>query len=243
MSALPALITSGNAAASPLILSGSTSGELLLLISRDGTSTTDITTGIADSAGGTWTQVAAAPSSGTVGRRVEMWSRSGSAAITTVTITYTGTQPMHAALLNISGATGLGTTPAAPAATFQAATLTPTPPSLTTTSASMLTIAMCQANGNTQAQTVPAAGWTRGATGASGPAWASRNDLGSGVAASCQWTLTTSVGSGQAVVAYTAAAQTGPTVTVWNGTTEVAVASITVWNGTSEVAASVGQVT
>lgn len=242
MTAAPTTITSGNASASPLILSGSTSGELLLLISRDGTTVTDITTGVADSAGGTWTQVAAAPSSGTTGRRVEMWSRPGSAAITSVTVTYTGANPIHAALINITGATGIGTGSAAPVATFQAASLTPTPPSLTTTSASMLTIAMCQANSNTQAQHSPAAGWARGATGASGPAWAWRNDLASGAAASCQWTLTVSAGSGQAVAAYTAAAQTGPGVTVWNGTAEVAVASVTKWNGTVEIAASVEQV-
>ena len=242
MSATPTTVTSGNASSSPLVLTGSTSGELLLLVSRDGTSTTDVTTGVTDSASGTWTQVAAAPSSGTVGRRVEMWTRSGSPAITTVTITYTGTQPMHAALLNIGGSTGIGSSTAAPVATFQSASTTPTSPSLTTTSASMLAISMCQANSNTQAQHVPGAGWTRGTTSTSGPAWAWRNDLANATSAACQWTLTTSVGSGQAIAAYTAAAPTTPTVTVWNGTAEASVASVTVWNGTTEIAASVEQV-
>lgn len=242
MAATPTTVVSGTATSSPLALSGSTSGELLLLLSRDGASTSDISTGVTDSAGGTWTQVAAAPSTGTVGRRVEMWSRSGSAAITSVSVAYTGTQPIRGVLLNITGATALGSGGAAPVATFQSASTTPTPPSLTTTSANMLTISMCHANSNSQAQHTQAAGWTRGTTSSLGPAWAWRNDLASGVAASCQWTMASSVGSGQAIAAYTAAAAAGPTATVWNGTAEVAVGGVTVWNGTAEVAASLEQV-
>lgn len=58
-----------------------------------------------------------------------------------------------------------------------------------------------------------------------------------------RYTATTATGSGSddASVTVNQATPTGPTVKVWNGTSEVT-GTVTVWNGTSEVPASIGSV-
>lgn len=240
MAATPTHIASGNGTATSLVLTGSTSGDLLLIVTKDGAGATEVVTAVTDSAGGTWTLRASAPSSGSVGRRVELWTCLGSGAITSVTVSATGSATMHGALIQLGG---LDASPYdTAAATFQGSSTAPTELTITPATANELILSTCQGNSNAQASHFSEAGWNRGTTGANGPAWAWRNDQPSGVATGCAWTLTTAQGTGQAIIAFKPGAPATPTVTVWNGTAEVA-GTVSIWDGTTETAVTVEQVT
>lgn len=241
MAATATHVASGNGVTSPLVLTASVSGDLVLIVTKDGAGTLEIVTGVTDSAGGTWTLRASAPSSGTVGRRVEVWTKLASAAITSVSVAYTGSATPHGALVQLSGLDAAPFDTAA--ATFQSTSTAPTELTITPAVANELLISVCQGNSNTQVNHFSEAGWTRGTTGANGPAWAWRNDQPAGVATGCAWTLTTAQGTGQAIIAFKPnTTPAAPTVTVWNGTSEVA-ATVTLWDGTTETAVTVEQVT
>lgn len=209
MAATPTYLASSSNATSPITLTASASGDLLLLFTKDGAGTTEVVTSVTDSISGTWTLVSAAPSSGSTGRRVEIWTKMNSAPITSVTVSFTGTATAHIALIKLEGVTHSGATGPA-ATTFQTATTTPTELKITLPQANMLTISVFQCNSNTQAQHVQESGWTKGTTSSTGPAWAWRNDLGA-VNDGCAWTVTSSFQSGTGIIAFRAK-PTGQTV-------------------------------
>lgn len=202
-------VASNSASASPLSLAGSTSGDLLLIFTKDGAGTAEIATSVTDTAGGSWTRLSFAPTTGTVGRRVELWTKFGSAAITAVSVAFTGTTAAHASLIKLNNvSTTFGQGPYA--TSFQAATTTPTELTVALPEPNMLVISALQANSNTQAQHVQETGWTKGTTSTAGPAWAWRNDLGA-VTDGCKWTTTASQGVGSAIIAFRSAPATSPT--------------------------------
>lgn len=241
MAATPTYIADASGTGATLSLTGAASGDLLVIFTKDGVGSTQVATGITDDSGsGSWTLLSAAPTSGAVGRRIELWLKLDSAAVTTVAVAQTGSNTGHAVLIRLDGISDTSPT-GAYASTFQASTATPTELTIALSEANMLVISACQANANTQAQHVAESGWTKGTTGSTGPAWAWRNDLGA-VTDGCVWTLTSAQGNGTAIVSFKKKATTsGPTMTLWNGTAEVAV-TVTLWNGTSEVALSLDSV-
>lgn len=223
--------------ASPLIVSyGSGVGLLYVLIaSRD--SAADPYTTVTDDVGNTWTRQTFAPTSGTVGRRIEMWTCVPTTAFSTITLAFTGAISAQATLLEVIGFT----TPFLDQINsgVRAATLTPAPFTITPTVNDALVIGAVQANSNTDAQITNNSGWTRLATHGKGPSIVYQTGIPSGAAIGVTWTFALSAGSGHVIASFVpAAGPTEPTVTVWNGTIEVSAAIEGVWNGTTIVPAT-----
>lgn len=197
----PTHVASDSTITTPLVLTASTSGDLLLIFTRDAAN--QYSTGVTDSAGGTWTMLSASPTSGTVGRRVELWVKMDSPAITSVSIAFASSSTAHAALIKLNDID-----PDAPqgpyATTFQASTTTPTELTAALSENNMLVISTFQSNSNTQANHLSETDWTRGTTSSTGPAWAWRNDLGI-VTSGCTWTTTVAQGSGTGIITFYAA--------------------------------------
>lgn len=206
MVATPTHIASDSTVTTPLVLTASTEGDLLLIFTRD--SANQYSTGVTDSAGGTWTMLSASPTSGTVGRRIELWVKIDSPPITSVSIAFASSSTAHAVLIKLEGVTN--NIPTGPyATTFQSSTTTPTELTLSLPRDNMLVISAFQSNSNTQANHFSEGGWTRGTTSATGPAWAWRNDLSAGTNG-CTWTVASAQGSGTAIIAF----RSKPTSTV-----------------------------
>lgn len=214
-----------------------TTGRLYVLAISRATAADPFTT-VTDNVGGTWTRGTYAPTSGSVGRRIELWYCVPTTAFATVTVAFTGSGQAQATLVEISGqhATPVDVINSG----FSSGTTTPASVTLTPSVSGTLVLAAIQANSNTDGQISINSGWTRLTTNAQGPSLAYRTDAVSGVAVGPTWTLTASVGSGQAIVALAPGAggppPAGPTVTVWNGSAEVPATIEGVWNGTSVVA-------
>lgn len=215
-------------------------GRLYVLLTARNTATDPFTT-VTDSAGNTWTRLHFAPTSGSVGRRIEQWYCVPTAPFATVTVAFTGAGQAQASLYEITGQAGsyLDTN----AADFRASSAAPTAVTATPSEAGTLAIAAIQANSNTAAQCTPSAGWTSLATNPAGPAVAYRANPTSGVALGVSWTLTTAQGTGHSIGIYKAAPAGVLAVTVWNGTAEVPGTVEGVYNGTTVVPASLDIVT
>lgn len=242
--------SAGNiSSASPTTVSyASTSGNLLVaLCSR--TSATDYFTGVTDSAGNTWTLAAAAPTSGSVGRRVELWYCANAASITSLSATYNNNAtPAAVTVHEFSGAETANVLDAA-FAKFQSSTTTPTAAEVTPTQADDLVIGMIRANaGGAQTYTLTSSGWTTiSVPMAEHHAIAYRIGPPAGVATGPVWTLSTTAGSGSATAAFKVAAIPPPTGTVkfWNGSSWVlanSAAPIKYWNGSTWVTPAAGKV-
>lgn len=201
-----------------------------LFLSR--ASAADPFTTVTDSASNTWTRQTYAPTSGTTGRRIELWTLVPGTSFTSISVAFTGTGTAQATLVEITGhdTTFINQV----TSDFRASSTAPTPVlTVTPTVANTLIVCAVQANNNTNAQITSSAGWTRLNTHTNGPAIAYKANATNGVADGTTWTFTTAVGSGHVVVAFAPSAAAGLTVYVWNGTSEVAATVEGVWNGTT----------
>jgi hypothetical protein len=199
---------------------------------------TDPITGVTDSAGNAWTRLGWAPQSGSVGRRIEVWTCAPAAAFASVAVAFTGTGTCHAALIEVVGADVVDVA----AADFRAASTAPAALTVTPTVGDGLALAAVHANANTTAQITAPAGWAVLTTESAGPKVAYRLEPTAGVPVGPAWTLTTSVGSGHAVTVIKQAAGTPPpsvTVTVWDGAAEQPATVEGVWDGTTIQPASI----
>lgn len=214
-------------------------GRLYVVFATRNTAT-DAYTGVTDSGGNTWTRLNFAPSSGSVGRRIEQWYCVPTSTFTSITLAFTGTGQAQASMYEITGqaASFLDTNNA----DFRASSTAPTAVTTTPSEANTLVIAAVQANSNTAAQCTPSAGWTSLGTASAGPAVVYQANPASGVALGVSWTFVTAAGSGHSIGAYKMAPAVAPTATVWDGATEVPVVSVAVWDGATEVPASLDSV-
>jgi hypothetical protein len=231
----------GSTTTSPLTIpvTNTAGQDLIAIFSRN--SATDFYTSVTDNTGGTWTMLQVIPTSGTVGRRIEMWVRYGAPTITSVIAAFAGTQSAQGVIIQ-AGNLKSGAQTGQNASVVRAASVTPAELQITPSMNGMLAIAAVQWNANVVSGINAEAGWTKGTSHNNGPAWAWRTNLPAGVADGCSWTAGSSVGSGHVIATFVPADDVvpeGPTVTVWNGTSEVAVGSVTLWNGTSEVPVNV----
>ncbi|MBQ1047845.1 hypothetical protein KBX50_05150 [Micromonospora sp. C51] len=170
----------------------------LLVISRS--TATDPYTTVTDSAGNSWTRQTYAPTSGSVGRRIEMWTCIPATPFATVSAAFTGAATAYASLYEITGHH-----PSTPidqvASDFRSASTTPTAVQVTPSGAGRLVVSACQANNNTIAQMTPSAGWIVLGSHSGGPAVAYQVDPPAGSPLGVSWTFANSVGSGHAIAA------------------------------------------
>lgn len=222
-------------ATSPRTINYSGTTNRLYVVALSRSTAADPFTTVTDNVGNTWTRGTFAPTSGSVGRRIELWYCIPTDAFSTITIAFTGAGQAQATLIEING----HDTPPVDAINsgFSSASTTPTPVTITPSAAGTLVLAAIQANSNTDGQITTNAGWTRLSTNNQGPALAYRTDAPSGAAIGVTWTLTASVGSGQAIMSVLPGAggppPDGPTLMVWNGTAEVSATIEGVWNGST----------
>lgn len=204
----------------------------ILCISRS--TAQDPFTTVTDTGGNSWTRRTYAPTSGTAGRRVEMWTCVPTSTFTSVSAAFTGSGTAYATLVELVGANAMN----AVASDFRTSAQGTAPPPVTITPsvADTMAVSMCQANSNLVSQMTASAGWTALSTDPEGPAVVYRNVASSGTVTGVSWTLTTAVGSGHAIIAYSPSAPPSPTISVWNGTAEVTATIEGVWNGTTVTA-------
>jgi hypothetical protein len=198
-------------------------------------------TAVSDDAGNTWTRIDYAPKSGTVGRRIEAWICTPAAPFASVTVTFPADQTL-CALVEVSGADG---TVNAYAADVRANTTAPAPVTITPSIEGTLVLAAVMANPAEDATITAPAGWLRLGTRSEGPAIAYRTDAPASVPVGVAWTFGTGAGSGHLILALTPApaGPSGPTVTVWNGSAEVAATVEGIWNGSQIVPCAVESIT
>jgi len=214
---------------------------LVLLASRE--SANQYYTAVTDDGGNTWVNQTAAPTSGTAGRRVEIWTCTTTSSLTTITATFSGTSGAFIGVYDIAGQNGVDSV----GSDFRTNSAAPTPVTVTPAESTDLVIGMVMGNGSgTQTYTV-SSGWTMltPATGSVSGGYAAAYMVNppAGAAVGPTWTFSTSAGSGMAVIALKSSSVTpGFTVSIWDGTNEQP-ASISFWDGTNEVSASVDSIT
>ncbi|XTZ13867.1 hypothetical protein ACQSSU_20435 [Micromonospora echinospora] len=217
-------------------------GRLYVLIAAR-SSATDPIAGVTDSGGNTWTVAALAPTSGSTGRRIELWWCTPTAGFSTVDVALTGPAVAYTALVEITGHDGTPPTAAADIRTTAAGT-NPEPVTVTPPATGMLVIAAVQANPLNASQVTPSAGWTPLPADPAGPVIVYRVDAPAGTPTGVSWTLTTATGSGHVIAAFPASDDPprGYAVTVWDGTAEHPATVEGVWTGTSIAMATVDAV-
>lgn len=198
-------------------------------------SATDDFLTMTDNGGNTWNRVTFAPTSGSVGRRVEAWVCTPTAPFTQITYTLSNTLFATVAVVELMGGTGVVDAFASDVRSNTGST-TPAPVTGTPTKSNTMAIAWMQANPNNVSQVSVASPFTKLTGGADqGPVVAYAYNLPSGVAAGAQWTLSSATGTGHAILFFEEAAPPPPTESwsEWNGTTEVPLTLQGVWNGTT----------
>jgi hypothetical protein len=234
-------------ATTPVTVTRTTAAGNLLVALCSRTSATDVFTTITDTAGNTWTPAVVAPTSGSVGRRVEIWYCANAASITTLSAAFSGAAPGAVTLHEFSGAATASVVDAA-FGKVQAATTGPTAAQVTPTQTDDLVIGFIRANaGVAQTYTLDAGSYTaitvpiaehHGIAYQIGPT--------SGAATGPTWTLGTSTGSGSATVAFkVAATPTSGAVKHWNGSAWVdanATTPVKYWNGSTWVSPPAGKI-
>lgn len=184
-------------ASGPLVINRTiTAGNLLVLIlSRNAANETF--TGVTDDGGNAWVLGAAAPSSGTTGRRIEIWHCAAALAATQVQAAMAAGTTGYATLLEWTP----GQFVAAAAAVAASATAPPAVALPTAVPRGGLIIGAVMANPNTVAATTVEGGWARVPrlpNGGHSVAFLTHRDPGEGPA----WTLAAAAGSGQAVAVF-----------------------------------------
>lgn len=235
-------------ATSPATVTRTTTAGNLLVALCSRASATDTFTNITDTAGNTWTSAVVAPTSGTTGRRVEIWYCANASAITSLSAAFTGTGGAAVTLHEFSGVAAVSALDAA-FGKVQSSTTTPTAAQVTPTQADDLVIGMIRANtGGAQVYTLTSGDYTainvpiaehHGVAYQIGPA--------ASVATGPTWTLGSTAGSGSATVAFKVAATPPPTgaVKYWNGNAWVdanAGAPVKIWDGSTWVSPGNGRV-
>lgn len=233
-------------ATSPAVVTRTTTAGSLLVAMCSRTTSSDYFTGLTDTAGNTWTLAAAAPTSGGVGRRVELWYCANARSITSLSATFAGTAQAAVTLHEFSGAATTNVLDTA-FAKFQSSSLAPTAATVTPTTANSLVIGMLRANGSSaQTYTLTSAGWTsNNVTMAENHAVAYVLNPTTSVATGPTWSLAVSAGSGSVTAAFKAAATPTATVKTWNGNQWVnanATTPIKYWNGTQWLAPAGGKI-
>lgn len=174
-------------------------GRLYLLVLARSSAGDPFTTVTAD-AGGTWTRDTWAPTSGSVGRRIEMWRLIPSASFSTISIGFSGPGTAYASLYEITGHSAANPIDQV-ASDFRASSTTPAPVQVTPSGSGRLLVAAVAASPNTDAQVTVSSGWTRLPTHTGGPSVAYLLDPPASVAAGPTWTLASAAGSGHAIAA------------------------------------------
>jgi hypothetical protein len=222
-------------------------GRLYHVVAVRASAADPYTTVTDDGAGGAnvWTRIHFYPTAGGTGRRIEVWTCVPTVTFTAISLAFTGAGTAGAALVETTGQrtadlvnvhTGGERSSSGAPAGF----------AFTPDEADTLVLAAIQWNSNTDSQIIAPTGFTK-LTGVNnaGPSIAYLIGPASDVAITPAWTKSggANAGSGQSNVAYNMlAVASGPTVTVWDGASEVAVGGVTVWDGASEVAASIDTV-
>ena len=224
-----------------------TTGSLLVaLLSRS--SATDAFTGVTDTAGNTWQQAVFAPTSGTVGRRVEIWYCQNATSVTSVSAAFSATQTAAITLHEFAGVATSGALVTS-FAKVQSSSTTPTAAQVTPTDANDLVIGHIRANtGVAQTYTLTASGYTTISVPiAEHHGIAYRIGGTPNVATGPTWTLGSASGSGSATAVFKAAPTT-PTdtnVKYWNGTQWVEAKPahpVKYWNGSTWVQPAAGKI-
>ncbi|GGM14377.1 hypothetical protein [Micromonospora yangpuensis] len=185
---------------SPLTITyAGVAGRLYVLVLARSTAT-DQYTGVTAGAN-TWTLRTAAPSSGSVGRRIEVWTCQATATFSSVVAAMSGGGIGYASLYEITGHNpSAPVDSAAVTSGIRSASLTPEAYLVTPSGPGRLVLAAVQANNNTTDQITPSAGWTTLPSASGGPKVVYRLDAPV-EAQGPAWTLANSVGSGHALVA------------------------------------------
>lgn len=187
----------------------------------------DSYTAVSDSGGNTWTRLATAPASGTVGRRIDLWMCKPTTPFSTVIATQNNTGFGTASLVEIQG----GSVVNAAAAIERSGSTAPAVLNVTPTKTKTMVVAIVQANPLTTSQIHQAAGWTAIGSASEGPKIAYRYDPPASAPVGCAWAFDASNGSGHAIVAL----EEAPTADwfLWDGTTETPLTLDGIWNGTT----------
>src|SRR5690606_2156648 len=121
-------------------------GALYVLIAAAASATAAITD-VTDDGGNAWVRQAYAPTSGSAGRRIELWLCQPAALFDEVVISHDGTAQVYATLIEITGHDATDPVDAV-AADIRTATTAPAPVTVTPSRAGTLTLAAIMANPN-----------------------------------------------------------------------------------------------
>jgi chitodextrinase len=148
--------TSGTTFTVPI---ASTAGDALVASVAIQAGSTASVSGVTDTAGGTWTKGAAGFLSGS-STRIELWYRTGGAAVSSVTVTLNTAKAASADVAEFSGVASASALDAAAGNTGTASSTTATTPALTTTNASDVLVGAINYPSSTTTATLNAPGFT-----------------------------------------------------------------------------------
>jgi hypothetical protein len=172
-------------------------GRLYVLILARSSAADPFTTVTSDGAGNTWTQATFAPTSGSVGRRIEVWYLHAADAFTAVEAAFTGAGTAYASLYEITGHDT--STPIDEVDSIhRSSSTTPAALEITPGQAGTLAIAAVAASPNGLAAITPSAGWTSLTSDTGGPAVVYQVDPPTSPIG-VSWTLDSAAGSGHAI--------------------------------------------
>lgn len=192
-----AVATPGTVSPLSLTHAGATDRLYVLVLARS--SAADPFTTVIDNASNTWTRITYAPTSGSVGRRIEMWTCQPTIAFASVSVGFSGAGTAYASLYEI---TGHHATPLDQAASdHRSSTTTPAAVEVTPSGTGRLVIAGVACAPNTLAQITASPGWTALPSHDGGPAVVYQTDPAASAPLGVSWTLATSAGSGHAIAA------------------------------------------
>jgi len=170
----------------------------MLVLARS--SAADPFTAVTDDAGNTWSMQTYAPTSGTVGRRIELWTCQPPAAFAAVSVEFTGAGTAYASLYEITGHNA-GSPIDQVTSDFRSSSTTPAAVQVTPSGSGRLAVAAVAASPNTDEQITPSAGWTKLPTHTGGPTVVYQVDPPAEVALGVSWTFASAAGSGHAIAA------------------------------------------
>lgn len=182
---------------SPLTISHTSEAGHLYVLVLARSSAADPFDGVSDDGGNTWDMWAYAPTSGSVGRRIELWTCQPDSPFQAITIALSGSGTAYATLLDVTGHD-----PDDPiddsevAAVHRASSSSPTGPEVTPAVPGCAAIAAIACAPNTTAQITPPAGWQALQTHVGGPMIVYQVDPEVGTPLSASWQLASAAGSG-----------------------------------------------
>lgn len=193
-----AIATPGTNSPLSLTHAGATDRLYVLILARS--SAADPFTTVTDNASNTWTRITYAPTSGTVGRRIEMWTCQPTTVFASVSVGFTGAGTAYASLYEITG--HHTTTPLDQAASdHRSFTTAPAAVEIIPSGTGRLVIAAITSAPNNLAQITSSPGWTALPSNNGGPAVVYQTDPAASAPLGVSWTLATSAGSGHAIAA------------------------------------------